>query len=270
MKERWWKTKTHGSWASFKHEKIIFSWSILQIFLTRFASETLQRYQTVYLTGLWRGCRVCQPGPGDSVSLLAAGPERCNQCCRWRLSGCRSRPWLPRLDSGGGRRTDRGEKLKLDLDERGMAEELKDTKTHRSLLWFRGVWEVQVERRLRGAKEFVWQVHVDVWTKQHKSKSSLVSASAGIFWGVSGISSPRLGIHSLWTLRSWALFIKDTISFVLVAAALNLLKPPTCFLGFLGAAWANRWSRYWARSSASGREDKKDIWRWDRRNRMEK
>lgn len=50
------------------------------------------------LTCLWRGCRGCRPGPGDSASLSATPPEPCGQWHRWHLWGWRSLPWLSPAD----------------------------------------------------------------------------------------------------------------------------------------------------------------------------
>lgn len=127
----------------------------------------------------------------------------------------------------------------------------KDIKTHQSVLLCGGMWEVQVERRLTGGKQLVGQVHVDIWTTRNKQKQRLVWCQ----YLQQILKMPKCWIYSLCMSRSWALFFKETICLVLVAAALNLPRlPPLCRLGLLEAAWASRWSRYWARSSASGED----------------
>lgn len=49
----------------------------------------------------------------------------------------------------------------------------KDIKTYLTFLLCRSFWEVQVERRLRRAKQLVWQVHVDIWTKKEQKQRAL-------------------------------------------------------------------------------------------------
>lgn len=212
-----------------------------------FATVVLQSQCSVSLTCLWRGCRVYRPGPGGSACLSAAGPTRCSRWLRWRLSGCRSLMWPTPVEPGGNGRW-RVKSLTLARWETTWRRKQTDL----GVLLCRRFWEVQVEGGLTGAEQLVRQVHVDIWTKTNWRQH--LQEAANTF---------ELQVHSLWMPRSWALFFRDTISLVFVARALNLPRPPlTGSLAFLGAEWANRWSRYWARSSASGGDGGGETEKW--------
>lgn len=52
-----------------------------------------------------------------------------------------------------------------------------------------GVWEVQVEGRLRRAKQLVRQVHVDIWTEKYKKNKEKSGVSEYL-------KVPKIQFHS--------------------------------------------------------------------------